>query len=79
LVLRDGDRYPAMAIREVGGIGRSNFEVRHQNPERRFAFDDRRGETELCAAPSEAELQRRHGFSPAAHELDIYGTCRRCA
>jgi Fur family transcriptional regulator, ferric uptake regulator len=36
-------------------------------------------ETDLCAAPSEAELQRRHGFSPAAHELDIYGTCRRCA
>ena len=35
-------------------------------------------ETELCAAPSEAELQRRHGFRPAAHELDIYGTCRRC-
>ena len=36
-------------------------------------------ETKLCAAPSEAELQRRHGFRPAAHELDIYGTCRRCA
>lgn len=36
-------------------------------------------ETELCAAPSEAELRRRHGFRPAAHELDIYGTCRRCA
>jgi Fur family transcriptional regulator, ferric uptake regulator len=36
-------------------------------------------ETDLCAAPSEAELQRRHGFRPAVHELDIYGTCRRCA
>jgi Fur family transcriptional regulator, ferric uptake regulator len=36
-------------------------------------------ETDLCAAPSEAELQRHHGFSPTAHELDIYGTCRRCA
>jgi Fur family ferric uptake transcriptional regulator len=36
-------------------------------------------ETELCAAPSEEELERRHGFRPAAHELDIYGTCRRCA
>lgn len=35
-------------------------------------------ETELCAAPSDAELRRRHGFRPAAHELDIYGTCRRC-
>jgi Fur family transcriptional regulator, ferric uptake regulator len=35
-------------------------------------------ETELCAAPSEAELRRRHGFTAAAHELDIYGTCRRC-
>lgn len=36
-------------------------------------------ETELCAAPSDAELRRRHGFRAAAHELDIYGTCRRCA
>lgn len=35
-------------------------------------------ETELCAAPPDAELQRRHGFRPAAHEVDIYGTCRRC-
>jgi Fur family transcriptional regulator, ferric uptake regulator len=35
-------------------------------------------ETELCAAPSEAELRRRHGFRPTAHELDIYGTCRSC-
>lgn len=36
-------------------------------------------ETELCAAPSASELRRRHGFVPAAHELDIYGTCRLCA
>ena len=36
-------------------------------------------ETELCAAPSDSELRRRHGFRPAAHELDIYGICRRCA
>lgn len=36
-------------------------------------------ETELCAAPSEAELRRRHGFRVAAHEVDIYGICRRCA
>lgn len=36
-------------------------------------------ETELCAAPTESELERRHGFRAAAHELDIYGTCRRCA
>lgn len=36
-------------------------------------------ETELCAAPSEADLRRAHGFRPAAHELDIYGTCRSCA
>ena len=35
-------------------------------------------ETDLCAAPSETELRRRHGFTAAAHELDIYGTCRRC-
>lgn len=36
-------------------------------------------ETELCAAPSDSELRRRHGFTPVAHELDIYGTCRSCA
>jgi Fur family ferric uptake transcriptional regulator len=36
-------------------------------------------ETELCAAPPEAELRRLHGFEPAGHELDIYGTCRKCA
>jgi Fur family ferric uptake transcriptional regulator len=36
-------------------------------------------ETELCAAPPEAELRRLHGFRPDAHDLDIYGTCRACA
>jgi len=36
-------------------------------------------DTDLCAAPEEGELLRRHGFRPAGHELDIYGTCRRCA
>jgi Fur family ferric uptake transcriptional regulator len=36
-------------------------------------------ETELCSAPPAAELKRRHGFSPQDHEVEIYGTCRRCA
>lgn len=36
-------------------------------------------ETELCAAPTATELRRRHGFVPATHDLEIYGTCRRCA
>jgi Fur family ferric uptake transcriptional regulator len=35
-------------------------------------------ETELCGAPSKAELARQHGFAPAHHELEIYGTCARC-
>jgi Fur family ferric uptake transcriptional regulator len=35
-------------------------------------------ETELCGAPSAAELKRRHGFAPESHELEIYGTCARC-
>ncbi|MBA2461644.1 MAG: transcriptional repressor [Actinobacteria bacterium] len=35
-------------------------------------------ETELCAAPTETELRRLHGFRPSAHDLDIYGTCRKC-
>lgn len=36
-------------------------------------------ETELCAAPAAAELERRHGFREASHEVDIYGTCSACA
>jgi Fur family ferric uptake transcriptional regulator len=36
-------------------------------------------ETELCGAPSAAVLKRQHGFQPVTHELDVYGTCRRCA
>jgi Fur family transcriptional regulator, ferric uptake regulator len=36
-------------------------------------------ETELCAAPSDAEVHRHHGFQAEAHELDIYGTCAACA
>ena len=35
-------------------------------------------ETELCAAPPAVELRRRHGFTPASHELDVYGTCADC-
>jgi Fur family ferric uptake transcriptional regulator len=36
-------------------------------------------ETELCGAPSAAVLRRKHGFRAETHELDVYGTCRRCA
>ncbi len=36
-------------------------------------------ETELCAAPPAAELARRYGFAADTHEVDFYGTCRRCA
>lgn len=36
-------------------------------------------ETELCGAPSTTELRRRYGFRAEGHELDIYGTCARCA
>ena len=36
-------------------------------------------ETELCAAPPAAELERRYGFSPQTHEVEIYGTCSGCA
>ena len=36
-------------------------------------------DTELCAAPTAAQLRRRHGFLPETHDVDIYGTCRRCA
>jgi Fur family ferric uptake transcriptional regulator len=36
-------------------------------------------ETALCAAPSDDELRRRHGFRAQTHELDIYGVCSRCA
>jgi Fur family transcriptional regulator, ferric uptake regulator len=36
-------------------------------------------ETELCGAPSASTLARKHGFRAESHELDVYGTCRRCA
>jgi Fur family ferric uptake transcriptional regulator len=36
-------------------------------------------ETELCGAPSPAELRRRYGFQAEGHELDVYGTCVRCS
>jgi len=36
-------------------------------------------ETELCGAPSSSQLRRRYGFHAETHELDIYGTCARCA
>ena len=36
-------------------------------------------ETELCGAPSPAELKRRYGFRAETHELDVYGTCASCA
>ena len=36
-------------------------------------------ETDLCAAPPDAELRTRHGFAPAAHDVDFYGTCAACA
>ncbi len=36
-------------------------------------------ETELCAAPEDAEIKQRYGFAPEGHELDIYGTCERCS
>jgi Fe2+ or Zn2+ uptake regulation protein len=35
-------------------------------------------DTELCAAPSQRALTRRHGFRTESHELEIYGTCRDC-
>lgn len=35
-------------------------------------------DTDECPLPSPAELKRRYGFAPKSHELEIYGTCRRC-
>ncbi|MEP6908800.1 MAG: Fur family transcriptional regulator [Actinomycetota bacterium] len=36
-------------------------------------------DTELCSTPSQRDLTRRHGFRAESHELEIFGTCRRCA
>jgi Fur family ferric uptake transcriptional regulator len=36
-------------------------------------------ETELCSAPSHAEVRRRHGFVVQRHDADLYGRCERCA
>jgi Fur family transcriptional regulator, ferric uptake regulator len=35
-------------------------------------------DTDECPLPSPTELRRRYGFAPTSHELEIYGTCRRC-
>lgn len=35
-------------------------------------------DTDECPLPTAAELERRYGFAPQSHELEIYGTCRRC-
>ena len=36
-------------------------------------------DTEDCPLPSTAEIKQRYGFTPASHELEIYGTCRTCS
>ena len=36
-------------------------------------------ETDVCPLSATDELERRYGFSAESHELDIYGTCKRCA
>jgi Fe2+ or Zn2+ uptake regulation protein len=36
-------------------------------------------DTDLCAAPASAEVERRHGFVVQRHEADLYGLCERCA
>ena len=35
-------------------------------------------DTDECPLPSADELERRYGFLPQSHELEIYGTCRSC-
>lgn len=35
-------------------------------------------ETNLCAAPSLAEVRRRHGFVVQRHDADLYGVCGDC-
>ena len=36
-------------------------------------------DTDLCGTPSQRSLSRRHGFRAESHELEIYGTCKRCS
>lgn len=36
-------------------------------------------EADVCAAPSDEEIKERYDFAAEGHELDIYGTCGRCA
>jgi Fur family ferric uptake transcriptional regulator len=69
------------SLRSLAGEGRSVYVRCHPGHHHHLvclscgAVED----TELCAAPSVAELRREHGFEAEAHELDIYGTCSRCA
>jgi len=36
-------------------------------------------ETDLCAAPSTAEIRARHGFEVEHHEIELFGHCAQCA
>jgi Fur family transcriptional regulator, ferric uptake regulator len=71
----------AGSIRQLAGVGEGAYVRCHPGHHHHLVCVScgTVEETELCGAPSAAVLKRQHGFLPVTHELDVYGTCRRCA
>ena len=62
-------------VRPLLGDGRPTYVRCHAEHHHHLVCTSCGVEEQSSAPPSEAELERRHGFRPAAHELDIYGIC----
>jgi Fur family ferric uptake transcriptional regulator len=71
----------AGSIRQLAGVGEGAYVRCHPGHHHHLVCVSCGAveETELCGAPSPAVLKRQHGFRAQMHELDVYGTCKRCA
>jgi Fur family transcriptional regulator, ferric uptake regulator len=71
----------AGSIRQLAGVGEGAYVRCHRGHHHHLVCISCGAveETELCGAPSAAVLKRQHGFRAETHELDVYGTCKRCA
>jgi Fur family ferric uptake transcriptional regulator len=81
LLRESGDVHPLLGDGRTATYVRCRAERDHAGHHHHLVCTSCGGveETHLCGAPAASELERRHGFRAARHELDIYGTCRRCA
>jgi Fur family ferric uptake transcriptional regulator len=71
----------AGSVRPLPGTGRPTYVRCHSGHHHHLICLScgRVEETEICAAPAPAELERRYGFRESSHEVDIYGTCAQCS